>query len=41
MEGMFKCEFLNCDCWICIVCGDGVCGMGEDFCICLEDCGLL
>jgi hypothetical protein len=32
------CAAVKCPCYVCIDCGDGICGPGEDFCMCPEDC---
>lgn len=41
-----SCDFINCrapHCVgpVCIRCGDGVCGPGENYCTCADDCGTL
>ena len=32
------CEAPTCKCYICTKCGNGICGKGEDWCNCPEDC---
>jgi hypothetical protein len=33
-----ECKFPKCECYVCTRCGDGICGKGENFCNCSEDC---
>jgi len=33
------CACPDCYCFVCVACGDGICGAGENFCTCEEDCG--
>ncbi len=33
------CMFVNCLCFVCANCGNGMCGPGENYCNCPEDCG--
>jgi hypothetical protein len=38
-EGPFSgCSYPLCDCYVCTKCGDGICGKGENYCNCKEDC---
>jgi len=33
------CMYVNCLCFMCANCGNGLCGAGENYCNCPEDCG--
>lgn len=37
-DGEGGCDQYKCPCYICINCGDGTCGKGENYCNCPEDC---
>jgi hypothetical protein len=32
------CGPAECPCYVCVKCGDGECGLGENKCMCPEDC---
>lgn len=34
-----QCAYLDCICYVCAACGDGICGAGENPCNCEQDCG--
>jgi len=38
MGSIGTCGIAECPCYRCIKCGDGECGLGENNCICPEDC---
>ena len=33
-----ECVPIPCGCFVCVRCGDGICGPGEDLCSCAQDC---
>ena len=39
VETSSGCSSPRCPCYVCVVCGDGVCGEGENACNCADDCG--
>jgi len=40
VNGEVTCACFDCPCFVCVECGDDVCGAGENFCTCAEDCPL-